>query len=192
MIDKAVLFINQRVNAYLKAALDITEDKVIPTQLIDQDGKSAIQPNSVGLTMINIEEEIAIQPNRTLVKTNEGELATMNTGLYLNLYLMFAANFNNYNEALKSLSQIIQFFQLNNCFKRDDSPDLETMGIHKLEVRLHKSSLELQNQLWGMLGAKHLPSVIYKTGVIQIQSDQIKGTLTQVETLNTNITSMQV
>jgi hypothetical protein len=42
-------------------------------------------------------------------------------------------------------------------------------GIIKLIVELYTLNFEQQNHLWGFLGAKYMPSVMYKARLLSIQ-----------------------
>ncbi|MFT5819282.1 MAG: hypothetical protein ACI8ZM_000505 [Crocinitomix sp.] len=192
MINKAIVFLNQQINDNLKLVQDQDPsiDKIVLDNVVDQDGKVNINANTLKLTLVNIEEEFAIQPNRTFVKQENGSLGKLNPSLHLNLYLLITAHFKDYNEALKFLSYVIAFFQTKNTFRKDNTPELEVLGVERIEVKLFKNSFELQNQLWGALGAKYMPSVMYKMGIIQIQNEQITESIPLVESLNTNLTKL--
>ncbi|NOQ74249.1 MAG: DUF4255 domain-containing protein [Crocinitomix sp.] len=192
MINKAIVFLNQQINDYLKLVLDLEPltNKIILGNVVDSEGKVNVESNTLKLTLVNIEEEFAIQPNRSFVKQENGSLGKLNPGLHLNLYLLITAHFKEYDEALKCLSHAIAFFQTKNTFRKDNTPELEALGVERMEVKLFKNSFELQNQLWGALGAKYMPSVMYKMGVIQIQNEQITESIPLVESLNTNLTKL--
>jgi hypothetical protein len=56
-------------------------------------------------------------------------------------------------------------------------------GIEKLVVELHQLNFEQQNNLWAVLGAKYLPSVLYKVRAISIQEGQTKDQQTPITTI---------
>ena len=60
--------------------------------------------------------------------------------LKLNLYIMFAANFKVYEEALKYLSYILLFFQTHPFFDQQVFPDLDPR-IDKLTAELQSPTL---------------------------------------------------
>jgi len=192
MVDKAIAFLGQQINDHLRIVLDpnATEDKILLTNLVDQNGKLLLGAGSLGLTLVHIEEEFTIQPNRALVQMSENTLGAQSPSLFLNLYLLISANFTEYKSALKYLTQVIKFFQMNTSFEKENSPELESIGIDNLTIRIHKNSIEQQNQLWGTLGAKYMPSIVYKMAVIEVQEGQTKFNVPQVESLNLNMTKV--
>ena len=56
-------------------------------------------------------------------------------------------------------------------FTSENSPGLDPR-IEKLIVELYSLSFEQQHHLWGILGAKYLPSVMYRVRMITIQEAQ--------------------
>ena len=76
----------------------------------------------------------------------------------------------NYLTALRLLSYVLSFFQSSNVFDSSQYPSLNAnvdadkpwQKVGKLLVNLHPVTLEQQNNLWASLGAKYMPSVIYK------------------------------
>jgi len=90
--------------------------------------------------------------------------------------MLFSAYFpNDYNEALKMLSLVIAYFQKMKQFTTANSPDLPPQ-LQNLSVELFTLGLEQQNHLWGALGAKYIPSVVYKMRLVPIVDDEITGT----------------
>lgn len=87
------------------------------------------------------------------------------------LFILITANFNDYNTGLEFISGAIRFFQSKNVFTRQNTPDLDP-AIEKLIAELYTLSFEQQNYLWSSLGAKYIPSVMYKVRMIVIQEAQ--------------------
>ena len=54
-------------------------------------------------------------------------------------------------------------------------PDPRRTEIERLVVELYSLNLEQQNHLWGYLGGKYLPSVVYKVRLVRIQEDAVRG-----------------
>jgi hypothetical protein len=81
----------------------------------------------------------------------------------INLYLLFSAYFNsnNYAEALRFISFVIAYFQSHNVFTRANSSGLD-QKIDKLIMEMADVSTEQLNNIWGTIGAKYMPSVLYK------------------------------
>jgi hypothetical protein len=89
-----------------------------------------------------------------------------------------------YDESLKKLSKIIEFFQGKSIFNQDNTPferegDLSDVGNFYFKVDLFTPTFEQLNYIWGSLGGKQYPAVIYKVSVLQIDRARVtaEGTI---------------
>ena len=103
---------------------------------------------------------------------------------------MVAAHFSaaNYPEALKILSKVVEFFQARPVFDHHNSPSLDR-GIHKLVIDIENLSLSDQALLWGSLGGRYLPSVLYRIRMVAIDSGAVHGQLAELDTTDTELVS---
>lgn len=170
MIDQALLIITEELNQFLRLRFDLNEDKVILGPLIDQDGKIATQDeNKIIFTLVDIAEE-------TLLKNNVGRKFTGNRpDLFLNLKVLFSAYFNslNYTDSLKYLTAVIAFFHAKPVFNLSNSPSLVSTGIEKLNFDIFHQDSNAKNNLWATLGAKYMPSVVYKIRMLTVSDSTI-------------------
>lgn len=169
MLDVALAFLADEFNAYLlRRTGSLGVGKMEPGALLDDTGKLAITKGTVRLSIINIEEERATRaqlPERVLV---DGREMTLPPELRLNLTLLAAADMNGYDTTLKGLSQVLAFFQSHPVFTVDDYPGLDPR-LGQLSVEMFSVGHETLNQIWACLGAKYLPSVLYKVRLVSIQ-----------------------
>ena len=170
MNDKALSFLTDELNAYLELNVGTEyNDTVKLSGIVGQDGSSAKDTdNSLILTMVNVEEERILKSQLPTVETINGQTGKVNPEIKLNLSLLFTANFNNYKESLKFLSHVVSFFQINHEFTPVTNPALDP-AIRKLIADMHTISFEQQNNLWGAVGAKYMPSVLYKLRLIVVK-----------------------
>jgi hypothetical protein len=177
MIDTALDFINKRLNDFLRVQYDDQSNTAEYIQLdnIAWNDQSIIKQttNNAFITLVNIEEDRISKSPDNFVRTNTG-IVYQNPTIFLNLYVLFAANLNSYSESLTRLSYIIQFFQVKNVFTALDSPDFPS-GIDKLIFDLKTLSFQDLNNLWGILGSKYLPSVVYILRLVTISSTYKQG-----------------
>ncbi len=172
MIDKALNLLLKNINSYLGSIflLGTSEaDKVVLTNISKDNGSIAIPADSLGLTLVNIEEERVVK-SQIASKVTNGNSSHVNPEIKLNLYIMICTNFNDYKSGLAYLSGVIRYFQGRNVFTPENSPGLDPL-IKKLIVELYSLNFEQQNHLWGAIGAKYLPSVLYKVRLITIKED---------------------
>lgn len=112
----------------------------------------------------------------------DNSISHLNPEIRLNLFLLFTAHFNDYKTALQFISGLIRFFQRKSVFTRDNSPTMP-VGIERLVAELHPLNFEQQNNLWGSLGAKYLPSVMFKLRAVSIQEGQTKDQQLPITTI---------
>lgn len=132
------------------------------------------------LSMVNIEEEATLKNSTHFYKNAQG-IVYHNPPIYLNLYMLVSAHYKNYEDALTRLSQVIQFFQGKAGFNIKNSPDQALPDDLQLHLELFSLSFEQLNHLWGALGGKQMPSVLYKVRLVKITENRITGLGTIVE-----------
>jgi len=172
MIDRAIGQIAAQLNEYLRATLASSEDVVVLSNLLGPDGAPAPNVNNrVVLFLTSIEKDTV--PVRIPQNAADG----LETGrpLFLNLYLMVAANFtgNNYPEALKYLSHTIAFFNGRPVLHHANSPDLDDR-IEKLVLDIENTSPQAMSNIWGVLGGRYLPSVLYRVRMVAVGGEDIR------------------
>jgi hypothetical protein len=197
MIELVLNFLNTKLDGYLRLKQSIT-DGTSAIQLANiawNDNDPSVGVNGAGLpsnafiTLVNIEEDrISKSPENYVRKDNT--TVFKNPRIHLNLYVLFAVNLSSYTESLKRLSFIIRFFQYQNVFTPLGSPDLP-QGVEKLILDLHTLSFQDMNNLWGILGSKYLPSVMYKIRTITISEEFVQGDAPLVQHIGINDQSIQ-
>lgn len=171
MIEKALTFLKDEVNKYmrLQTGSATLEDKVVLSNIVDIDQSDSIglPENKVVLSLICLEEERVHKSQDHYARSSNGTVHAANPNLKFNLYVLFAAHFNNtnYDEALKFLSLTIRFFQGRNVFDERDYPQLKN-EVRRLVVDLYTQPMDQQSQLWQALGGKFLPSIMYKVRLL--------------------------
>lgn len=198
MIDLALDFLTKEINAYLvqkNEPVSGTAPEIVLTNVAAEDGNWAIPPRTLGLSLINIEEDRINKSQQSAYRDENGDIQHYNPEIKLNLYVLVSANFASgdaggsanttgvYGEGLKQLSYVISFFQGKNVFTTDNSPTLDA-GIQKLIVELYSSSFEQQYNFWTVVGAKYLPSVLYRVRMLVYQEKRLLDQQQPVTTLD--------
>jgi len=189
MIDKVFEVLKKEVYNYLLRLpeLNVTSETIVhTTPIIKFDGSIAVPDNSLGLTLVNVEEERVVKSQKSVTIATDRQVSHINPEIKLNLYMLITANFNNYNTGLGFLSGAIRFFQSKNVFTHENTPDLHP-DIEKLIAELYSLNFEQQNHLWSSLGAKYLPSVMYRLRMITIQEVQKRDEQIPISTVNLSI-----
>ncbi|MBL7731665.1 MAG: DUF4255 domain-containing protein [Chitinophagaceae bacterium] len=122
------------------------------------------------LTLINVEEEVIGKSQLPYFRKPDQTLDVLNPELRVNLYVLVTGASNRaeserYINTLRMLSYAIGCFQYKNVFEKLSSPTLPE-EIEKLVVELVSPTFEQQNHIWGGLGAKYQPSVLYKVKLL--------------------------
>ena len=144
--------------------------------------------NKVVITLVRLEEENTLK-NLPNYQVKDDITEYRNPPVNLNLYLLFSANCETYEKSLSSISRVIQFFQgkkiftsANTVYNRSNA-ELQDIESFKFIVELHSPGFEGLNHIWGTLGGRQLPSVIYKIHLVQIEKNKklsTSGVITQI------------
>lgn len=176
-IQTTLELIRQKLNEAFRNADPRNEDWVILSNIVDQEGQAYEQAkDKVVMFLANIKYETIISTYNPTVATKSSQYAMITPPLYIDLFLLFFANFNdkNYPEGLGVISKTISFFQQNPLFTRENLPGLDD-EIDKLTFEMVNLEMTDLNYLMGMIGAKYLPSIYYKVRVIPFRSGAMRG-----------------
>jgi len=186
MIDVSLELLRTTIISYLSklTELNITsEDFVEINHVVDSAGSLAISDNSLGLTLVNVEEERVVKSQKTYTIESNGQVSKINPEIKLNLFVLVSANFTDYDKGLQYLSAVIRCFQSSNVFTHENTPNMDS-SLEKLIVDLFTLNFEQQNHLWGALGAKYIPSVLYRVRLVAIQESLKRAEESPVKSYN--------
>ncbi len=204
MIHTCLSFLTNELNEYLKVRTGSpTVDRVFLTSVATEGGGVVIPDKSVGVSLINIEEDRVYKDQKSTVINSFGNVERLNPEIKLNLYVLISANFQNtseedssddYVEGLKQLSFIISFFQAKNVFTPENSPKLAEYdpNLKKLVVELYSYSFEQLYNFWSVVGTKYLPSVLYKIRMLTFQEREFFDSNAPIEKIAINSKTKQL
>jgi hypothetical protein len=136
--------------------------------------------DSLNITLVNIEEESSLKNGLHYRRTPIGGIEYENPPIYLNLYLLFTASFPSYENSLVGLGLIIRFFQGQNSFTLSTNE-----GELQMTLDLYTMTFEQVNHLWGSLGGKQMPFVMYKARLVRITDRKTQGIGTPIIEIQT-------
>ena len=182
MIYEALQIISEQLNLYLSSEGLINLVKLENIALLQPSADNSEKVDGkVVLTLINLDEEKTLKnlPNYKVINKQSTEYK--NPPIHLNLYLLISANCNTYVNSLRSISKTIEFFQGKSIFTSENTiytvkEDFDVLNNFKLIVNLHTPTFEELNHIWGTLGGRQLPSVIYQIQMIEIDKKELSGT----------------
>lgn len=188
MIDTAAQFLREELNAFLLTRTGSSTVTVNLSKIVDEAGKYALDLNTIGVTLLNVEEERIFRAQLPEYSIVSGQHLVREPEMKLNLHLLFAAHFQLYDQALKHISYILTYFQSHSSFTSVAYPALDPR-IGKLVVELQSLSYEQLNQVWAFIGGKQLPSVLYKVRMVILQDEAQTAIQPPVTIVNSQVRS---
>lgn len=133
--------------------------------------------DKVVFTLLKLEEEVTLK-NSPHFTVKDSKTEYKNPPVHLNLYLLISANCDTYDKSLRSISKTIEFFQGKKIFTSANTVydrtnvSFDVLDHFKFNLELYTPSFEELNNIWGTLGGRQMPSVIYKVQLIKIERDK--------------------
>ncbi len=200
MIDSALKLIRDELEQYIHLEVDSSIDVNLENIALFEPSQPG-NLNGVILSLVNIEEESTLKNKPATRRNAIGGIDYINPPVFLNLYVLICSNpgDDKYLDALNILSGVIRFFQIRNTFSiststssvqpitGDEPEDLMSM---RLNVELYTLTFEQINHLWGALGGRQLPFVMYKVRLAQIYDRRIATEAPLIETIEQDVNAM--
>ncbi len=173
MINDVLVFLKNNLNAYMSAGRK--PDAPQEDQVVFMDGQNVdsltFKLGAVSVLLVNLEQENTLRAADPYVRLlADGTVEKIQPDIRLNLYVLFVAHYQQYEDALRNLSLVIQYFQSHRLITHQDAPELSD-NIEKLVIELVTMSFSDQNEVWGSLRSHYHPSVFYKVKMVTFQSD---------------------
>lgn len=140
------------------------------------------------VSLIHTMQEATLKNVPNHMYTNN-QVQRLNKKVPLNLYVMFASNFAGYDNALKNLSFLIEYFQAKRIFTdknthfNRDSEELRNLADFRFTMELYNPSFDELNKIWGTIGCKQVPSAIYKVSGIDLELRVPQSQVGQITTV---------
>lgn len=193
MINKVLTVLKEQLNSS-DGLQDILGDIAVIDDIARHDDDTSGLDNKVVITLLNIEEESTLKNrsryNKVLISENptQYDMKMESPPAYINLYVMISANRTSYANALVNISKVIEVFQSNSVLEYHDPADHHENNF-SFRIELHSIPFDQLSYVWGLLGGKVLPSVLYKISVIKI----VAADTTDIELINEiNVQSIKV
>ncbi len=179
MIFETLEIVKDQVSIFLDDKFSETSMVVLEniSNLDDPDNNPMV--NKIVMSLINIEEEIALK-NHPNVKYKNGSYVYKNKPVNLNLYVLFSANRSTYTNSLTALSAIIEFFQNKKVFNQSNTvlsssvpSAVNDLKEFRFVAELYTPTFEQLNYIWGILGGKSVPNVMYKISIVKLEGTSI-------------------
>lgn len=186
-IQTTLELVKQKLNEFFRNADPKADDWVILSNIVDHEGHPHDPAkDKVVMCLANIQHETTISTYNRATPVKGDQYAVVAPPLYIDLYVLFFANFynKNYPEGLGMISRTISFFQQNPVFTHDSLPGLDPV-IDKLTFEMFNLDMTGLNYLMGLMGAKYLPSAYYKVRMIPFDSAAMQGQVPAAQGIQT-------
>ena len=179
MIGTTLNVVARRLDAVIRRrlALPPAEKKVILSPFLDLDGSVAIkEENTLVLYPVNIQKDAVAGSGGVAVTPPHPSLAGP-PPLYLNIYLVLGMYYQSsqLRYGLDLLTTAISILQGQPSWNRDNTPELPP-NVDRLIFEMTSLDFHELSHIWGHLGGKYLPSVVYKMRMIIVDD----GVITRV------------
>lgn len=193
MIHYALKFFSKELDGYLhERSGGVGQTLVVLGNVAQVDGEQSEQlKDKVIISLVNIEEEGTLKNQPNFRRTMTGAIHYENPPLFLNLYVLITANFTDYFTALGHLSAVTEFFQGRSEFNFNNAthfpnplpeyPDLTDMN---LTLSLYTMTFEQVNHLWGSLGGRQIPFLMYKMRLVPMTDRRQTGSGAAIEAID--------
>jgi hypothetical protein len=162
MLDTTLGAICNALNQYFRNRFGIAKDKVKLSNVVVKDDSAGLSDmDKISVTLIGLHQESNIRQKTPNLS---------DTPIHLTMYVLFSVYFgedSSYDQSLKELSAILSFFQGNPVITSQNAPDLPS-EVERLTFKLENQALNEQQNMWSMLGGKHVPSVVYRVNIVPI------------------------
>jgi hypothetical protein len=193
MISHALTIVVNELNKHLDDAYGVaTSPRVglgnLAEGVIATNGNNGgVLRDMLNLSIVNIKEEKSLKNLPNQVRNDITlKVAYDNPPVFLNFQILLAATHFDYTNALLMLSRAIRFFQFKNVFTQDDvapgsltinapSNQLDQLESFKLIFDLYSPTMEEVNHLWGTLGGKQYPFVMYMLRMLDLKFRAIQS-----------------
>lgn len=200
MISHALTIVINELNAHLTTYGTADASQVQLGNLAEgfQSGGAnspGVARDVLNLSLVNIKEEKSLK-NLPSYTRNDTKLTAVyeNPPIFLNFQILIVATHVNYTNALLMLSRALRFFQHKNVFTQDSVASgsitgnqpinpLDRLDEFKLIFDLYSPSMEEVNHLWGTLGGKQYPFVLYTLRMLDLKFSAIhseSGLITEI------------
>lgn len=174
MIDVALELVRNQLNDFVVNSLQIPgdEDRVHLCPIVDEAGRTAIPINSLGLSLINLQEDRVNQPSSS--KKIKDSVTYLNTPSKITVYAILATNFSQYSEALKTLACVIEMIQSKPVLNPHNAPEMNKK-LNNIILEICSYRLEELKDIWSFLGGRYHPSLVIKIKGIVVDAQQVQA-----------------
>lgn len=167
MIERVLSAVVAELNASLTARFGAVASPRAVLGPVPDSSKEPAPDNPLTLSLVRIEEE-RVRRSQPATRRRDEQVDILYPEVNLNIYLLVSVQGSNYADSLKFLSTAVLFFQSHTHIDPSNCPGLDE-SIERIAIELCSQTFEEQNQLWGALSTRYIPSVLYRLRMITFQ-----------------------
>ena len=174
MIDLALSLVANRLNSHLAARYGVADELVSISPLIDAEGKSApAARNRLVIFLTNIAQDSTV---RSTQKSRGSPQIVQAPPIHLDIYFMLASAYDaeTYTEGLKLISAALTYFQANPTLNPQNTPEMPS-NLRQLTIDISNLKVEEMGQMWGNLGGRYVPSIMFKMRSVVIDAEAVSA-----------------
>ena len=177
MIGTFLNAVRSLLNNEISSRLGLIEEPIIQGNISQLDSLSNLT-GSVLMSLVNLEQDAPLRNNPNYTSLSDTQIKYHNPKTVINLYILFATHLteDTGTTGLDILTEVIASLQRRNVFTGQELGfPLNNGSILQTERAIfdqYSLSIEQLNHLWGILGGKYLPSVLYKVRLISVFVDE--------------------
>jgi hypothetical protein len=164
---------------YIRSKSDALTDEIVVLDNIamaEELGGSGNGPKApVIMSLVNCQEEATLK-NIANYHVSNGRTVYQNPPTHLNLFVLFSILDSQYENSLRLLSRVIEFCQSRREISPTSTPgaveNLEEVKNFKVVLDLYSLTFEQLNHLWGSLGGKQVPFVLYRVRLVAVDAEK--------------------
>ena len=175
MLGHVLVVLKDALNTYLGAKSGRQADDPAEAAVVFPDGEKmeplVFQLGAITALLISVEEENVLRAANPYVSVGpNGAPQRVNPDVRLNLFVLFVAHYKRYEDGLRYLSWVIQFFQSHRRFDHRTAPSLSE-EIDHLSIELVTLPFSEQNEVWNALRTTYHPSILYKVKMVVFRDE---------------------
>jgi hypothetical protein len=176
MLNEVFVLLRDKLNGFLSSVsgVESAQSDQGQVEFVSSESQEHLEfkLGRITLLLVNVEQEFTLRgadPYR--VQLADGSTQRTQPPVHLNLYVLLAARFKDYEQGLRYLSLVLQFFQSHRVLDHDNAPALSSR-IEKIVMELVTLPMAEQNNLWSLLRLPYQPSLLYKARMVVYQDEE--------------------
>lgn len=180
MISEAIRLIQANLQRYIiEFEPELGPDQIVIVENIamaeELGGTNNTLSGHVVMSLVNVQEESTLK-NAPPYRVSNSRAIYQNPPVNVNLFILFSSLHQQYVTSLRLLSRVIEFFQWQKELSFAMTPVSGNVS-REVIIRpdLYSLTFEQLNHLWGALGGKQVPFVLYRMRVIALEAEKQKA-----------------